>query len=907
MKTEIYTVDTLTGQTSNPVEGVQGVDRVTNLYFDRAGGYTPFGVAANGTSGATTIESLVGYDHQGLLSYTETASGDTTLFVLDAQANGDIDLNTGPSGTTNDVTISHVPGVGPYRDRTFWYAKDEAGTYRSSTTVYSVVDTIADAILEPTAEPGTGVDLWSVAAGADTAANVVVVTAGSGVGYYTPATSGNDPGPDWDNSIAEFGTFSGPAEVVYDSGLGLFIAAGENGTTISVLTSSDGRTWATATAITPSSGADRVGGIAVDPQTGTIVVGAADPGAGGTAHAWYYSTDTATTWSISQVEISGSTTSHVVYDVIWGNGEFVSTAGPSGGLSLWTIPDPSIGSWVEEQAGAFGRIGYSPDEGTYIVPSTSGSGRYYFGTDPGALTLKSSPGSITPRAAFYGQGRYWLSNTSDEVYTSPDGIAWTLQDLSAVRGSSATRVEHYAEDSNDVVYIVGQNPSGTDELMVYVTGDPLPAGEYYFAIFQVLETTAGGLVRKVDTYDLTSTGAEAVTFQAPTMPDTYRLDIYAYFSDTATENPQYFLLRALRSEESYTIPRTVTEIVGDVLGSNGGVNFGKGFSTDPRPHLRRLYWVIGLDSDYTTFNTTVNLGRQGEGFTIAYSELGYLNMAAPGNYLRVDETQSTSITDLSSGPGQNLYVFLENEIFTVYGDPAFAQDTRVENFGIRRISEGIGHNGTSKVAKLGGLLFCIHNGEIYAITSPQNPPERISAPVFDPEDPFTHVFGDPANNHLVAYRSTGGYMRFSMKHQQWFSDNQLAEPPTYFLPDVEQVVVHKTDGTTNFVTDADGTQVVSFGFDGLDLGDKTRHKLWRRAIVHTSPDYSGTATLTYTVRGTSGAVTGSDQGEGRIVYTFPRGLVAPTADLTFSFTGMLRADSIEPPFVVEYVPRYRER
>ena len=176
-----------------------------------------------------------------------------------------------------------------------------------------------------------------------------------------------------------------------------------------------------------------------------------------------------------------------------------------------------------------------------------------------------------------------------------------------------------------------------------------------------------------------------------------------------------------------------------------------------------------------------------------------------------------------------------------------------------------------------------------------------------------HVTGDASRNQLLAYRSaTDTWLRFDLLRQKWlespFTELSLL---TTVMPDRTSVVglVGTSTTLTGSRLEVEPTSASTLiRYNALDLGDKFTHKLWRRVEIPTDRYYSGSPTMRFRVRGSAyQTVTGVDQGNGRFVFTFPRGQVATDADLEFNFPGMTASSVIEPPLVIDFVPRYRER
>jgi hypothetical protein len=325
--------------------------------------------------------------------------------------------------------------------------------------------------------------------------------------------------------------------------------------------------------------------------------------------------------------------------------------------------------------------------------------------------------------------------------------------------------------------------------------------------------------------------------------------------------------------------------------------------------VRRLL-AGGIDK----VNTDLELGSEGSPFTLAWTEAGFVNLADPLNFLKISSANSTSITALASGPGQQLYVFLQNEVFAVYGDPDLDLTTRIENFGVRKLTGVVGHDSVFPVARLGNELYCVHRGQVFAVTEQGVNPQPISAPIDKRSDPILQVVGDARHNHLVARTRDGVILRFDAEKQQWFEDPWSGQDVNLLLPlpqcDAQAYGSRYVIGSSVYgITEIeDGQSVVGrFAFTDLDLGEKNINKLWRRVRLHTSDDLSEAPVLTYDVRGQPATVTGRLSEDGVWVFTMNRGAVGPKISLDFVLPGLGRSTTIEPPIDIEFVPRYVER
>lgn len=295
--------------------------------------------------------------------------------------------------------------------------------------------------------------------------------------------------------------------------------------------------------------------------------------------------------------------------------------------------------------------------------------------------------------------------------------------------------------------------------------------------------------------------------------------------------------------------------------------------------------------------------------TLVYSSTGSLNRGTLDNFLPLSPLTSTSITAITSTPA-GLLVFMDNETFLVRGDPALA------DFSVQRLSGTIGNDRNVIPARLGSVVMPIYKGEIYAINLGGGDVDfggslvNVSTPVWLPNDPFVQVVGETVRNHIVATTASGRVYRLDVTRQQWLNDPFDEVTGLRWLSGACDCITYGTrynvDGYFD-VVDASIVGTPEVEWQKFDMGAKDTMKLWRRVEAYTQGTGDGSPELEYEIRGISGTVTGLDNGNGRWVFTLPRGMVGPTADLKLKFPGATSNLVVEPPVVIEYAVRYRER
>jgi hypothetical protein len=294
--------------------------------------------------------------------------------------------------------------------------------------------------------------------------------------------------------------------------------------------------------------------------------------------------------------------------------------------------------------------------------------------------------------------------------------------------------------------------------------------------------------------------------------------------------------------------------------------------------------------------------------TLVYSTTGSVNRGTIENFVRLSPLSSRRITSLASTPA-GLLVFMENETFLVRGDPAIQG-----SFGVQRLSGVLGCDPNTIPARLGASVAVVYKGEIYGINLGGGDVDfggsiaNLSQPVWLPDDPFVQVIGDPERSEFVAVTNGGRVFVFDAAGQKWRNDtfDEVADLRYLLPPDAAWGVGYNVGGFIEVVDPAlNDTPLVRW--EALDLGDKNLTKLWRRIELFTELTGNGAPTLTYTVRSETRQVVGLDMGRGRWVFNLHRGMVGSTIDLHFEFLGATSALVLEPPVVVEFVPRYRQR
>jgi hypothetical protein len=341
--------------------------------------------------------------------------------------------------------------------------------------------------------------------------------------------------------------------------------------------------------------------------------------------------------------------------------------------------------------------------------------------------------------------------------------------------------------------------------------------------------------------------------------------------------------------------------------------------------------------------------------TLVYSDVGTANRGSDLNYFILNASNSSRITALTSTPA-GLLIFMDNETWLLSGnvDPFFTALTQAPQARIQRFSGTLGCDRGVTPGRLGGVVFPIYKGELYAITLGMGDVdfgsgiEQIGRPIRLREDPIIQVVGEPQSNHVVVRTEKGFVYRYDTETKQWVDDPftgvatgpvDLSVDESLLLMEDNDVITFEDDfevrdeatpdnnrillipaclcqtyGTRYLVKDKFAAidfklrDKVAVKWESLDLGDKTLEKLWRRVEVKTSASYSGSPIMTYSMDGgPSETVSAVSSGNGNWVFNFKRGAVGTAADIEFEFDNLEFEDTFNPPVTFEIASRNRSR
>lgn len=402
--------------------------------------------------------------------------------------------------------------------------------------------------------------------------------------------------------------------------------------------------------------------------------------------------------------------------------------------------------------------------------------------------------------------------------------------------------------------------------------------------------------------------------------------------------------------------------------SAGGIGIGDPeFAADIRAYGSGLTWQNAALETWTlaTVDDVVVMTYLVEGGadiefsqprqTLIYSDAGYANRGTEFNYFVLTASNSAEITALASTPA-GLLIFMNNETWLLTGnvDPFFSAVSQVPQARIQRFSGTIGCDRGVIPGRLGGVVFPIYRGELYAITLGMGDVDfgsglqPIGAPVNLREDPFVQVVGEPQTNHIVARTRAGLVYRYDTETKQWVDDPlsgsaagaiDVSGDAVFILhenddniefegggvvrdeqtPDNNRLVLIpaclcQTYGTRYIVKnrfaaiDLRLRDKVSVKWEALHLGDKTLNKFWRRVELVTSPSYAGTPKMIYSVDGGNDKTSiGFPLGNGKWGFNFDRGTVGVELDVEFELDNFGFEDTLVPPITFEIAARNRSR
>lgn len=353
--------------------------------------------------------------------------------------------------------------------------------------------------------------------------------------------------------------------------------------------------------------------------------------------------------------------------------------------------------------------------------------------------------------------------------------------------------------------------------------------------------------------------------------------------------------------------------VGRILGSGDAV-MAAAFAGDAEAvvHNGRVWAVLSQEESlYRVADDrgSAEAANLRAGVAIGYSDVGYINLMRQLSYVQLIPAQSDEFVGMVSTPS-GLLAFFENETYLIAGDPALG------NLQVELYPDIVGADPGTRITKMGGVVFCIWKGDVYALAGGQA--QAVSRPAYLFEDRFVDVVAEPCQKCLVARTATGRTFRYFIEFQQWFENTITAydyalpspsdcEANTRYVDSSDRVQSVRRDGTpaTPYIT-----------YKGIDYGDKNRVDAAYGMLVPVSGDFDfpdGRPELRYKILETDDEVDDPLSASSVLGYReedtwrfyLPRGLKGRLHDFRLILDGMEMGDTLEPQLQLEWVPSHR--
>lgn len=811
------------------VDGVVAPSRLFNLVPDRRGGYTPFGRSVDKAITLANMANLVGFDESGLASFGTVASGTGKLELFD----GDTSYAQGANAYPDIENAAHLASAGGYISRSKYLLLDRDENL-AQPLIFST---------EARAVTNGNVPSGEITAGTS---RIYDIEFGNGVWMAVNAAGEiyeSSNGTDWTLKFTATGyelrgiTFGG----------GTWMAVGGNGTTARAYYAAaiDTATW-TGVTVSGDTMLEKVGFVSGDifVAAGRAIHRTIDAGVN-----WVKEFDAA--WTFGRPIHFLGTTVTLVQSSPGNTGVVVST--------------DSGATWAARGANAWDaqyNLAVSPG-GTWAYVTSSGEVWHTTIPDVNNSWIKAADNLLgngrSIRAIRYNEESetWFVAGEDGKVLESSNLASWTPVEFQATTVSDLYAM---AVDTTGGVVVGGDN--GT--ILIAFPHTEVEIGTYEITTVSYFNTRAGRFVFDITTSEVAfpDRGVNTIDVYAPTgekviadtlasqgysppagLIDNIKVDVYVKHSRTTVGNVDeeeenfeeavnepvtaYAFTASLASgaaDADAKIGNIDDSPLGHELGNGAGVTTTVYEHPHTTLHAGRIWGMLSQnDTLYPNDGITLELANIFGGYILGYTEPAFANLLRPDNYLPLRPGQSTAFTGLLSTPS-GLMVFFDNEVFVVDGDPAAG------TLGYELYPDIIGNDEGVTPCRVGGVPFCIWDGQVYALVGGKAEP--VSSPVYRQADPFVRIVAESSERSLLALTQAGEVWRYHLEGAFWLVDpssNGIRE----LLPNNRANATDNTHYVTNtnavVVTRRDGTPATpSITYRGINFGNpRQRYSIYR--------------------------------------------------------------------------------
>lgn len=896
-------------------DGALVPDAIINLIPDRRGSLIPF-ARVEGMAGLSLPPDLIGFDTRGLSSFYDPA--DDKLAIFDGY---EVEKSVKTYATLDSIT--HLSGVGPYAHVGQFFARTQEDD-------------------DPYLFEPFGIDLDFETKSSESSEAQGCVLAQEPIGGQAANSDVLDMvyheyggGERWAIVTREGFIKAGPSfdeagDSIYNAGIimesiavspgGTMIAVGGGGT---IVRSTDGVNWALMSPGSPRN----LRGVTYSVQASLWVAVGEDI---------QVSADDGITWTVEQstvgpmfcvtvgVSASGSL---VVLTKEWdGYGNYVHWTSSNG--YDWTAHTTIRGKNPEDVVYG-GGVWVAVGEGGVVRNSTDGINW---------LEVATLGGGVWLDAVEYDGESFVTVGDAGQVFKSSDGTAW---EPVVIEGLTANMYAIVVHDSG-TLFVAGNDGQGGAFLATFGLG----AGTYTVYWVVSVPTKAGLLAVDLRSREFVMAGeaGNSITVKLPSIDgargikdqngspswmtedflrEKVYVDVYvkSRIGETGdTETHEDDVLADYGAHFDFTLrpgggPQGADKTediidklpIGRLLGDEGAallVALGEGETV---MHRERVWGVFSdVESNYLKSDPDVSIeaSQVVSGTAIGYTDIGYANLARPGNYLPIAPGDSTQFVGMVSTPS-GLLVFFDNEVHLISGDPNDG------SLATELYPDVIGADPGTRPTRLGGVAFSIWKGNIYALAGGQA--QKLSQPAYMPDDKFVEVIPEPASRSLIARTQSGQVFRYVLDFQFWANNTHTGEFLDYMLPHADSFGARyiSSGAVSRLVKDEDPLTPEMVWLD-IDLGDKSRVDAvygLRVTIKNYNPDSNGRPRLYYSVNSGESIQTDfvyGSQYEEEFIFRLPRGRKARLFDLRLVITDATYSIAVEPHIKILYVPGTRK-